>query len=70
MVGKNGAVASHGRYDSRARRKRLHKAAIDVALDAVAEQMRPLAADLDEVGLVGAGGDRASNGLNGTAGSV
>src|ERR1700716_122730 len=55
---RHGAVAGHGGYDARMVRERLHEAAIDVALDVVAEQMRPLSADLDEIGLVGAGCNR------------
>src|SRR5229473_6887016 len=55
---RHGAVARHGGYDARMVRERLHESAIDVALDAFAEQMRPLSADLDEIGLVGAGRDR------------
>src|ERR1700730_281926 len=51
----HGAVAGHGGYDARMVRERLHETAIDVALDAAAEQMRPLSADLDEIGLVSAG---------------
>jgi len=42
-------------------RKRLHEAAIDVALDAVADEMRRLPAEFDQIGPVGAGwngGDR------------
>src|ERR1035437_200984 len=50
----HGAVAGHGGDDAGGRRKRLHVPAIDVALDAVAEQMRPLSAELDEAGSIGA----------------
>src|SRR5712664_2953199 len=54
-----GAVtAGHGGGEAGMVREGLHESAIDVALDVVGEQMRPLSADLDEIGLVGAGGDR------------
>src|ERR1700692_3744367 len=42
------AVAGHGGDDAGMRRERLHKGAVDVALDARAEQMRPLSAELDQ----------------------
>src|ERR1700679_1885222 len=54
----HGAVAGHGGDDAGMTGKRLHEAAIDVGLDAAAEQMRPLSADLDHIGLIGTGGDR------------
>src|SRR6266487_1996614 len=54
----SGAVAGYGGDDAGICRKRLHESAVDVALDAVAEQMRPLSADLDQIGLIGAGCDR------------
>src|SRR3981081_2528854 len=48
------AVAGHGGDDAGMRRKGLHESAVDVALDAVPEQMRPLSADFDEAGSIGA----------------
>src|ERR1700722_11442314 len=54
----DGAVAGHGGDDAGASGKRLHEPAIDVGLDAAAEQMRPLPADLDEIGSISTGGDR------------
>src|SRR5882672_4103166 len=55
---RHGAVATgHGGDEAGMVREGLHESAIDVALDVVGEQMRPLSADLDEIGLVGAGGD-------------
>jgi hypothetical protein len=54
----HGAVAGHGRDGAGIRCKGLHEAAIDVGLDTVAEQMRPLSAELDQIGSAGAGGDR------------
>src|SRR4030088_2651845 len=51
---RHSAVAGHAGDDAGMCRKGLYEPTIDVALDAVAEQMRPLSADLDEIGLVGA----------------
>src|SRR6476659_7873528 len=48
------ALAGHGGDDARLRPEGVHEAAIDVGLDAAAEQMRPLPADLDQGGLIGA----------------
>src|SRR6266704_3109307 len=45
-----GVVAGYGGDDAGICRERLHESAVDVALDAVAEQTRPLAADLDQSG--------------------
>src|SRR5438034_11819865 len=45
----HGAVAGHGGDDARLRAERLHDAAIDIGLDTAAEQVRPLAADLDQI---------------------
>src|SRR5271168_2686537 len=60
------AVAGHGRDDAGMRPKGLHEAAIDVGLDVAAEQMRPLSADLDQIGLVGAGGNRGIEWIEGS----
>src|SRR5262249_2028487 len=49
------AVAGDGCDDARMVREGLHKGAVDIAFDAGAEQMRPLTADLDQAGSVGAG---------------
>src|SRR5580693_4898017 len=54
------AVAGDGGDDTGMVRKRLHQGAVDVALDARAEQMRPLSAELDQIGAVGAGRDRGA----------
>ena len=43
-------------------------AAVDIGLDAAAEQMRPLAADLDQRGLVGAGVERCVERIEGDGG--
>src|SRR5882757_3261713 len=51
----HGAVAGHGGDNAGMHGKRLHEPAIDVALDAVADQMRPLSAELDQIGSIGAG---------------
>src|SRR5712671_7288684 len=52
------ALAGHRGDDARLRPEGVYEAAIDVGLDAAAEQMRPLPADLDQGGLVGAGIER------------
>ena len=49
------AVAGHGGDDAGMIGKGLHEAAIDIGFDTIAEQMRPLPADLDQIGAVGAG---------------
>src|SRR5258708_19850741 len=48
----HGAVAGHGGDDAGAGREGLHESAVDVALDAVAEQMRPFSAAFDKPGSV------------------
>src|SRR4051812_14255925 len=64
------AVAGHGGDDAGVRAEGLHPAAVDVGLDATAEQMRPLSADLDEIGLVGAAADRGAERIERSAGRV
>src|SRR5882757_4710158 len=54
----DGSVAGHGGDDAGMGAKGLHPAAIDVGFDVRSEQMRPLAADLDQAGAIGAVGDR------------
>src|ERR1700722_18714340 len=49
------AIAGHGGDNTGMGRKRLREPAIDVALDAVAEQMGPLPAKLDQIGSIGPG---------------
>src|SRR5512140_918490 len=52
------AVAGDGGDDAGMIAKRLHEPPVDVGLDAAAEQMGPLSADLDEIGSIGAGRNR------------
>src|SRR5262249_49331494 len=51
------AVTGHGRHNSGVRCEGLHEGAVDIALDTRAEQMRPLATDLDQVGSIVSGRD-------------
>src|SRR5882672_1244687 len=48
------ALAGHGGDDAGLRSEGVHETVVDVGLDAAAEQMRPLPADLDQGGRVGA----------------
>src|ERR1700722_18824925 len=54
------AVAGHGGDDTGTVGKRLHESTVDIALDGCAEQMRPLPAEFDQIGGVGAGRDRGA----------
>src|SRR5882757_2390559 len=64
----NRAVAGHAGDDAGSRSERLYPSAVDVGFDARAEQMRPLSANLDEVGAVGAIGDRGVERIEGCGG--
>src|ERR1700722_8063322 len=44
-------------------RERLHEPAIDIAFDAVAEQMGPLSAQFDQIGAIGPGWNRGAKGV-------
>src|SRR6266700_626373 len=59
------AVAGHGGDDARMRRKGLHPAAVDVALNTWSNEVRPLAADLDEARPIRAGRDRGVEWIEG-----
>src|SRR4051794_4691919 len=64
----HGAVAGDGGEDSGMRCEGLHPAAVDVAFDLRADEMRPLAADLDEAGAIGPGRDRGVERIEGRGG--
>src|SRR3954468_8007404 len=66
--GHDGAVAGHAGDDAGSRSEGLHPSAIDVGFDARAEQMRPLSADLDEAGAIGAIRDRGVERIEGCGG--